>query len=102
VFGLASIAGEWGNPTATNGVVNRLVLSKITLLVRKFLPIYKRTAYGAPSHVGVSPGTKLRTRLKRITTIKVRMSPQGSNTGQQTAFERSVRPCYCFGIVLLF
>ena len=55
VFGLASVAGEWENPGATP----RSVMSKITLLVRKFLLTCKRTAYRTPSYVWVSLGIKL-------------------------------------------
>jgi len=51
VFGLASIAGEWGNPST---VMNGLVRSKVTLPIRKFLLTCKHTVYGAPSYVGVS------------------------------------------------
>ena len=102
VVGLASVAGEWGNPGATDCITNGSVLSKIILLVRKFLPACKHKVYRAPPYVGIFPDTKLRTRLNMITIMKNQTSSRRSNTGQETAFERLDRPCRCFGIVLLF
>ena len=59
LLGVASTAGEQGK--CPNRVLNGLVSSKITLLVRKFLLVCEHMAYIGPSDVGTYLGTKLRT-----------------------------------------
>lgn len=96
LIGIVSAVGEQRNPKVTNGGTDISASSKIILLFRKFLPARK---YGTLSDHVFCIGTKLRTRLKEITTAVTRMLLSGSYTGQETAFECSDRPRHCLVIV---